>query len=614
MTVSTDHRNKTINAASLLTGGRNISAGDRAENSSVLQYWADQGFSVYFPPGAYEFSQSIKWNSQDKISVWGQGSAVYQTEPGQRLFEFDNCNGVSVRNMHMHTHFFTSRVAGSDASNEALTYANSCNEVEYLSNTYEGFACYVCFARGGRNITIKNNRFLDGVWIDGPAIQTADIRLGRDGNNVCDSVIITGNHCNTMSLLGISSQQPSKHTICSHNNVISKDNAGNPITAYRVDARKSGVELQYYTDSTQAQLTSTDDFNYEMEIDNNKISGVRFAGINCQETPTDMVHSGIRGSISGNKIRYCGLEDLDSAVSNRQGGICVNQYRDLQINDNVINNIPNDGGMNGTSAIIAGHGIERSASTGGSFSSLHVEGNIISNCASRGIYLDTAGNANIIGNTVQDITGNRYLHVVSPPGRTRAGKVVVDGNQFAGETPLTTDVVRIESNADIADYIVTDNLLDFSASTVTGQFSYLLLFGTKLTVANNRVIGNGGQSRGLNLATEQNKRMIEAMLSNNTFRNCGEGVRSIANALRGPFILLNHTFENCTTNIGSASIFNGMWTSDKAVVYGSGPPTEGNWLVGDMVFNNAIAGPAQPQGWYCSAAGAPGTWTQFGVT
>lgn len=44
-----------------------------------------------------------------------------------------------------------------------------------------------------------------------------------------------------------------------------------------------------------------------------------------------------------------------------------------------------------------------------------------------------------------------------------------------------------------------------------------------------------------------------------------------------------------------------------AVGHGPAIPTQGNWNVGDIVWNSAPAS-GQPAGWMCSVAGTPGTW------
>lgn len=46
---------------------------------------------------------------------------------------------------------------------------------------------------------------------------------------------------------------------------------------------------------------------------------------------------------------------------------------------------------------------------------------------------------------------------------------------------------------------------------------------------------------------------------------------------------------------------------------GSGAPTVGTAMRGDLVFNTAPAANGNSVGWICTAAGTPGTWKAFGA-
>lgn len=58
-------------------------------------------------------------------------------------------------------------------------------------------------------------------------------------------------------------------------------------------------------------------------------------------------------------------------------------------------------------------------------------------------------------------------------------------------------------------------------------------------------------------------------------------------------------------------IFLGPDGGGPRIFYGTTAPSSGNWIVGDVVLNS---GPATGEGagWICTAAGAPGTWVEFG--
>jgi len=52
-------------------------------------------------------------------------------------------------------------------------------------------------------------------------------------------------------------------------------------------------------------------------------------------------------------------------------------------------------------------------------------------------------------------------------------------------------------------------------------------------------------------------------------------------------------------------------TSPRKIVWGSAPPTDGTWDLGDMMINVAPA-VGSPKGWRCTVAGTPGTWVSEG--
>jgi hypothetical protein len=52
----------------------------------------------------------------------------------------------------------------------------------------------------------------------------------------------------------------------------------------------------------------------------------------------------------------------------------------------------------------------------------------------------------------------------------------------------------------------------------------------------------------------------------------------------------------------------GFASTSARIIGGSGTPTTGNWLVGDMVINVTPADVGRPWAWQCTTAGSPGVW------
>lgn len=60
-------------------------------------------------------------------------------------------------------------------------------------------------------------------------------------------------------------------------------------------------------------------------------------------------------------------------------------------------------------------------------------------------------------------------------------------------------------------------------------------------------------------------------------------------------------------NDGKVS-FTAVLISSNQVAFGTAAPGSGTWVAGDVCWNKSVAS-GQPEGWRCTAAGTPGTWS-----
>ena len=75
-----------------------------------------------------------------------------------------------------------------------------------------------------------------------------------------------------------------------------------------------------------------------------------------------------------------------------------------------------------------------------------------------------------------------------------------------------------------------------------------------------------------------------------------------------PWTVAGYTHH--TTGVTYTGVHNAV--TGKKTLYGTAAPTAGTWVVGDKMYDTAVAA-AGYMGWVCTTAGSPGTWKTFGA-
>ena len=631
MVRAVDNTSKGVNVVAI--GVVEGSVGAATTNADLLNQYASDGYSLYFPPGEYHIDRVVTFNSQTDIKLYGDGARIYQTNDLVRMFDFRNCDRVEVTGLTFHTAYFTTRTSAGGAAFSCCLWMNLCTNVNVHHNSVRGFHTHAFRFNGCAGLIVDSNSFTDGHWSPDPGTSNPELEdtacimiwVEDGGTTKSKDVIITNNNCNTMVVNQIQMLHGIQKCIVSNNNLIARDENGNEITAYDALAPKSGIDVSYFA---VTPYTGADDQDYDQYvISGNNIQGCRFAGISGQSVArASAVHPNVRGVIVNNNIRWCGTTQNTGLTSNLQGGIIWAGYRELVIANNTITNIPNDGGANGTSCIsIMGIWARTDGSTNsGTPTSVNIQGNIISNSAARGIYVvsqspgiaasNNSGDINIDNNIIQDIDGAEFIRVVVPVNTYRSGHVHITNNKIASTKTIGAYVCRVEMGSlGAGECMIANNTFNMQDANFTAQRAVLDIVTQEFLITGNRIKGDGqaGNAVGIDLrSTVSGERFTRALIADNQIDNCKIGVGSSSGTSYGPFLLSNCSLSNCGTTVEfPKSVKHGHWENSKAIMYEDVDPTnapdapEGTYLAGDIIFNTNMTQTGDALGWCYAGSG-----------
>ena len=103
--------------------------------------------------------------------------------------------------------------------------------------------------------------------------------------------------------------------------------------------------------------------------------------------------------------------------------------------------------------------------------------------------------------------------------------------------------------------------------------------------------------------------LSNSIITNNRIDSVEKVINSDAGSQGGIFI--NNILDNYTNLLDSGDYAGFSYNTQKEA-QGSAAPTDGDWLVGDKVYNSSPTA-SGTIGWVCVAAGTPGTWKVFGI-
>ena len=216
------------------------------------------------------------------------------------------------------------------------------------------------------------------------------------------------------------------------------------------------------------------------------------------------------------------------------------------------------------------------------------------------LLLNNSENVNIVDNSFIESTsgvGNVTSLAIS---LSTSNYVKVSGNQFAN---ITASAIRLVD----ADYCSINNN---TFSKIDGYSIRCETTQTRAVIISNNYFfecGTAATNSPIELATSSSTRV---MVSANFFEaTAGDYDIEAANTA---YIENNILTTDSYTEIDTASWSGRIKQTFKTVTEGSAAPTSGNWLRGDIVYDETPTA-GGTVGWVCVTSGSPGTWKTFGT-
>jgi hypothetical protein len=569
--------------------------GDGVANDTVaFQSAVDSGAaSVYVPGVAAYYRVTNDITVPDNVKVYGDGwdSYVQQVTLNKDVFIAGNNNTYSCLRLKV--------ADGNDTDFVNCIYAaNVCNLTvvdNFLTpGDLGGVGVHI---RGVKNSLVRGNRIFGGKWTagSGTAAVAADILLYS--LSASERHIIEGNFC-----LSNNSQGIFVDAIGQDGDILVADNICvtlDPATCTATGTwsliasggnRRHGIVIGYVSSS---------------------VSGSRavVSGNICRNTLWTGIYK--PGVSSGSVIISNNLCDLNGYAVGQAltGGIFLAQSGYELVIGNTITNYQNTTtGDTGAITVVN--------AAGGLFSS-EIRNNKIVGSAGYGIVLNTkATKVTIDGNTITGCTSSDIFWTPTPGIATLGGHCITNNvidrttGTFAASIDLrfeASTLYTLVKNNVLRGYDNTTNNIANVAVSRSGANAYMQLIGNEISNFYFGVTGSAYWTGG---------RLSDVQFEGNVLRDCNTGFALGALDAAQTVPLTDNRFINVTTLSAIAlggSVAGRIVTrqGENFITQTTASPTLGSWGVGDQSFNSApVVG--QPKGWFCTVAGAPGTWVSTG--
>ena len=611
------------------------------DDTTALQAALDAGAGkcVYLPPGTYKttavltISANTTVQADDRravIDVQPDHAAIVPGQPGPPtynngfLINGDNVivDGLKIKGTN-EAKYRTDNTAQRDEYACGIKSTNKQNLV--IKNCmFEQWGNGVFFT-GGNNYKITDNFFFGGRQM-GAANQTAnahDIWMNGSsgGSNPGMRGIISRNHClgNVDNSIIVGGESNDFDIVISENVVHPFQVDGvtaltNPATTIPlIGGKVSPLDPVLLTAScNKSRYLILVSYNAagvsRIVVSNNIVRGSAETGIYANNTAAEAAGSEV--IITGNLVSYCGGGLLYPSDVSLKAGIWLNANGGKVISSNLITDCSNSG-------IIATS--PSGNDTANIFATPLITGNTILRTALEPINSNSGHGISISGATIHSVSAssNRIFNSA--------------GNAIASDcTTSTSGNIQIVSNL-----ISHTNTLGAISMTVGASAADCFVSNNKITGQDNTT-SNGGKNAGIwfsgrvhctsNSITKFHRgiesnftgRVTDVVCANNAINNT---VYGITGQSVGPWLISGNAFTSVSSNVCHAGPYQGMMvrstdvtTATKAdiiQVTRTAVPTTGTWVVGDYV-KNSTPSVGQPKGWYCTVAGAPGTWVSEG--
>jgi hypothetical protein len=614
-------------------------ADDTAEIQAALD--AGAGKCVYLPPGTYKttaaltISANTTVQADDRravIDVQPANPATPNGDPGPStcnngfVINGDNViiDGLKFKGTNEAKYSTVNTILREEYA--CGIYATNKQNIVVTNCVFEQFGNGVLF-NGGNNYKIIDNLFFGGRQM-GRANDTAnthDIWMnGFYGITATKGFrgIISRNHClsNGDSAIMVAGESGDADIVISENviepfqidGVTALSYLGPTLPLVGGDVSRLDPVLNNPACSKTRYailLSYSGGWSSRVVCNNNIIRNFGLNGIYSNSTVESPAKSGSEVVIAGNIISKCGLSLINPPSVSLKGGIWVN----------------NSGGKT-------------------------VSGNLIVDCAAVGI--TSVGPADDTANEFATpvITGNTILRTVLEPILSNGGhgiaitgstvhSTLVSSNRIfnsAGKAISVECTTSTSGNIHIVSNLISHaNALGAIAVTATGSAADCFVSGNKITgqdnttatEANSGIWFSGRVHCTSNSITKFHRgiqsqftaRVTDVICANNAIKSTVYGIAG--QDVTGPWIVTDNSFTSVSSNVCHAAPYQGIVVRSMGVstatkadivqVVRDAVPTAGTWVVGDYCKNSTPSS-GQPKGWYCTVAGAPGTWVSEG--
>jgi parallel beta-helix repeat protein len=469
------------------------------------------------------------------------------------------------------------------------------------------------FATGGQNIRICNNRFVGGrqVGVANDIANAHDIWMnGSTGasTNKGRRIIIMGNHClgNGDGGINVAVEGGDSDVTITGNIVQPMQADGLTDPVYRTNTPSNvadpttnksryGIVVSYNVNSAWQSRTT---------VSGNVIRNYGQVGIYATATPQSPETPGPETTIVGNMITACGQQLLYTTDGSLKGGIWAASCGTKTISGNVVSDCANAGiwisGTGDTSQVFGGPVISNNA-----ISRPVVEP--INNNQGVGIYITNSASRCIISsNRINDVA---LSGIIVEALNAASGNHLISNNLIDCDT--TFPAIRISSSGGALPCTISGNRLHGSNNTTSngGLNAGIWFQGIQHCIGNTIVKFHRG------IESNHNGRVTNSQCDGNVIFDCHFGIAGQGN---GPWLVSNNIFNNISNRELHAGPYQGTLmrsegNAQPTVIHtvGNAAPTTNTWARGDYV-KNATPDATQPKGWYCIAAGTPGTWLSEG--
>jgi hypothetical protein len=554
---------------------------------------SSSGGAVYIPGTANYYKLLDEITVPDGVKTCGDGwsSRVKQETTVKNAFiAGNNCTFESLR------------ISGDGIARNAANftkengiYASSKRNVSIRNSFIDGWqSCGIQMANCA-NYDISHNLFFNNYYSYPTGISSSADICAYSSVAGARAVII-GNLClsdNSQGVLYNSQGYDTDATIVG-NVCVTLDSSWNEKASGSLN-RRHGIVVTYGGNSSGGRIAVTGNVcrnTLVTGIYSAMASGGQMAvtitgnvcSLNGFATVSDSTLAGgisINGGQAGLVIANNTIHDFRGSTSADVGGIT---YNDQDIDANA-------------SAVIANNTINLSTAFGiilkGTSKNVDVKGNLINNSALEDIYFQTT-----------DATKNKNIRI--------------DGNQCQ-RTNATSPSIKLDTVTSTQRFWIENNLLvGFNSGTASYNNSGIYLRRTDVmsaTVRNNKI--TNFYSGVFGEQPISGRTIGRLRIDYNEIETAAEGI-SLRGATAAALVpCIGNRFTSVTAKFeGAGYDIAGLEVSailDETRIYfeSTASPTSKTFAVGDYAKNKTPAS-GQPKGWYCTVAGAPGTWVSEG--